>query len=61
MLRKHLQRLEQPLEGENKFETDHDLQSEDENIQLENDDNGMPFFLPFLLKFWIFFLLRLLQ
>ncbi|XP_044498548.1 cactin [Mangifera indica] len=50
MLRKHLQRLEQPLEGENKFETDHDLQSEDENIQLENDDNDVGNFSPELVS-----------
>ncbi|KAJ0089006.1 hypothetical protein Patl1_32303 [Pistacia atlantica] len=40
MLRKHLQHLEQPLEGEDKFETDHDLRSEEEDIQLESDDRN---------------------
>lgn len=36
MLRKHLQRLEQPLEGE-KFETDSGPQEDD----IDHDDSGM--------------------
>ncbi|KAJ0096572.1 hypothetical protein Patl1_27173 [Pistacia atlantica] len=39
MLRKHLQRVEQPLDGGDKFETNHDLRSEEEDIQLQNDNN----------------------
>lgn len=35
MLRKHLQRLEQPVHGEKKLETDHHLKSEQEESEHE--------------------------
>jgi hypothetical protein len=45
MLRKHLQRLEEPLEGENESESDHDLELKEENS--EHDVNGT-YFLSFV-------------
>ena len=51
MLRKHLQRLEQPSEVA-KFETDLDSMPEAEVI--EHDDNGMHILLA-RVKFWILF------
>uniref|UniRef100_A0A2N9FL50 Splicing factor Cactin n=1 Tax=Fagus sylvatica TaxID=28930 RepID=A0A2N9FL50_FAGSY len=44
MLRKHLQRLEEPLEGENESESDHDLELKEENS--EHDVNDAETFSP---------------
>ncbi|GMY25011.1 isoform 2 of cactin [Fagus crenata] len=44
MLRKHLQRLEEPLEGENESESDHDLELKEENS--EHDINDAETFSP---------------
>lgn len=42
MLRKHLQRLEQSSEGEDKFESDHGLRTEEEDH--EQNEIGMGVF-----------------
>jgi len=41
MLRKHLERLEEPLEGENELESDHSLELKEDNS--DHDVIGMYF------------------
>lgn len=47
MLRKHLQRLEEPLEDEDKLENDHVMIPEPEEVYTEDDVKGMSFLLWF--------------
>lgn len=47
MLRKHLQRLEQPFEDEDKLENDHVMIPEPEEVYTEDDVKGMSFLLWF--------------